>query len=100
MNIQVFNLIDKNKLKNLDKNLSIPSILHYQTTNTNNKLNNILSNFTCNKHNCCIDKNLYNTLVDNIKPDKEDNKKYYKQNTKRRNKKYKSTRKTSKKLLE
>tara|TARA_B100000902_G_scaffold389513_1_gene436792 strand:- start:6147 stop:6455 length:309 start_codon:yes stop_codon:yes gene_type:complete len=100
MNIQIFNLIESNKIQKLDKNLSIPSVLHYQSHHNTKNLNNIISNFTCNKKDYCIDKNLYTCLLNNIKPNKEENKSYTKQMTKRKNKKHKSTRKTSKKLVE
>ena len=96
MNINIFNLIESSKLKNIDKNLSVPSALYYKGQNQNSKnLNNIVTNFTCNKNECCIDRYLYTTLLNNIKPNKEENKKM----TRRRNKKNRSTRKSSKKVI-
>ena len=99
MNIQIFNLSNSDKLKNIDKNLSIPSVLYYQSSDTNKHLNDIITNFRCNKNNCCIDKNIYNSLIENVKPNKKEHNNYNKQMTKRRNKKYNSTRKTSKKVI-
>lgn len=97
MNIQIFNLVDSSKLKNIDKNLSIPSPLYYENGKNSKNLNTIVTNFSCNKNDNCIDKNIFSCLVDNIKPTKQENKNYSKQITRRRNRKQNSTRKTSKK---
>ena len=110
MNIQIYNLSSANKIKDIGKNLSIPSVLYYtsacnnsnHTSNTNNGtskkgLENIVHKFTCDSKTCCIDKDLYQKLVDNIQPSKKENRKYNKKLSRRRSKKYKSVQKSRKK---
>ena len=107
MNIQIYNLSNANKIKDIGKNLSIPSVLYYtsscnNTSNTNNGtskkgLENIINKFTCDNKSCCIDKDLYQKLVDNIQPSKKENRKYNRKLSKRRNIKYKNMQKSRKK---
>ena len=96
MNIQIINFTESNKLKDLDKNLSIPLPLFYKQDKNKNGSENNITNFTCDKKNCCIDKTLYNNLINNIKLNKFEKNKFSRKMTKRTNKNYKSTRKTSK----
>ena len=104
MNIQIYNLSNANKIKDIGKNLSIPSVLYYSSTcnngnNTTSKkgLENIVHKFTCDSKTCCIDKDLYQKLVDNIQPSKKENRKYNRKLSKRRNIKYKNLQKSRKK---
>lgn len=104
MNIQIYNLSSANKIKDIGKNLSIPSVLYYTSAcnNTNNGtskkgLENIINKFTCDNKSCCIDKDLYQKLVDNIQPSKKENRKYNRKLSRRRSKKYRSVQKTKKK---
>ena len=107
MNIQIYNLSSANKIKDIGKNLSIPSVLYYSSScnngnNDNNTtsrkgLENIVHKFTCDSKTCCIDKDLYQKLVDNIQPSKKENRKYNRKLSRRRSKKYRSVQKSRKK---
>lgn len=112
MNIQIYNLSNDNKIKDIGKNLSIPSVLYYSSNGNNNNgnntncinntiskksLENIVHKFTCDSKTCCIDKDLYQKLVDNIQPSKKENIKYNRKLSRRRSKKYKSVQKSRKK---
>ena len=113
MNIQIYNLSSANKIKDIGKNLSIPSVLYYSSSsnngnndnngnNSNNttskkSLENIVHKFTCDSKTCCIDKDLYQKLVDNIQPSKKENRKYNRKLSRRRSKKYRSVQKSKKK---
>lgn len=96
MNLQIINLTDSNKLKDLGKNLSIPSVFYYKSKKENKSVSDLVNNFTCNKDTCCIDLNVYKNLLDNIKANKTEMKQYNKKLTRRKSKKYKSMRKSKK----
>lgn len=110
MNIQIYNLASVNKIKDVGKNLSIPSVLYYSSSpnngnntncvnNTTSKktLENIINKFTCDNKTCCIDKDLYQKLIDNVQPSKKENRKYNRKLSRRRSKKYRSVQKSKKK---
>ena len=90
INIQISNLADNKKMKDIG-NLSIPSALYYRKDNNNcdntldtvNSLNNIVNDFSCRKHECCVDKDIYYLMVDNIRITKPHTVKYNKRKSRR-----------------
>ncbi len=96
MNIQIINLCNDSKLKDLSKNLSLPSAFYYKNRE-NNRLENILDNFTCKDNKCSIDKGVYEILLKNIKPSDNETKTHSKKLTRKKSKKYKNMQKSRKK---
>lgn len=96
MNIQIINLSNDSKLKELSKNLCLPSAFYYKNKEKN-LLENILDNFTCKNNKCSIDKGVYEILLKNIKPSDNDTKNHNKKLSRKRSRKYKNVQKSRKK---
>lgn len=96
MNLPIINLLDNSKLKHLGKNLSMPAVFYYMPIRDNKSVSDLIHNFNCDKDSCCIDKNVYNNLLDNIKAKNSDIKQHNKNATRRKSKKYISIKKTKK----
>ena len=101
INIQISNLADNKKMKGIG-NLSIPSALYYskdnnKCDNTLDTVNNIVNDFSCRKHECCVDKEIYHHLVDNIRISKQHTLKYNKRKSRRNSSMEKRSNKTTRK---
>lgn len=94
MNIQIINISKTDKFADKLKHLSIPSSLYYNIDNS--VIDNLLNEFICNKHECCIDVNTYKNLINNLKPNNKDLKIYNVKKLTRNNTKKLNNRKTRK----